>query len=343
MTAPHLSNPTSNPAEFDRTSFAPPSPQARLYPLSDALADLRADAAAAYEACVSGKPPGAITGLASLDRELSGHLVPGLHFVHGQPGAGKTAFVLQLAASCQCPALLVTCEMSPAELLRRHTARTTGTFLGRLKNGEMRPEDAEALARRAIEAAPLLAFVDATQGAARPFPSLYAKPDERDFNLFNAARVVKRDAPHLLIVVDSLHSWSEGLASGVQEYEALNSAVADLRGLAHALRCPVLVVSERNRDSMKTGGMNAGAGTRKIEYGAETVIDLERDPAKREDGAGEVEVLLKLAKNRHGAAGKTVPLKFNGALQSFRELDTAESCEAALHANQARMAAKARP
>jgi replicative DNA helicase len=31
-------------------------------------------------------------------------------------------------------------------------------------------------------------------------------------------------------------------------------------------------------------------------------------------------VTLRLAKNRHGAAGKSVPLKFNGALQRFSEV-----------------------
>jgi replicative DNA helicase len=70
---------------------------------------------------------------------------------------------------------------------------------------------------------------------------------------------------------------------------------------------------------MKSGGINAGAGTRKIEYSAETIIDLERKPDAKEDGAGEVEVLLKLAKNRHGTANKPIRLSFNGALQRFSE------------------------
>ena len=70
---------------------------------------------------------------------------------------------------------------------------------------------------------------------------------------------------------------------------------------------------------MSGGGLSAGAGTRKIEYGAETVLDMERDADKREDAAGEVEISVKFAKNRHGAAGKKVKLYFHGALQKFRE------------------------
>lgn len=75
---------------------------------------------------------------------------------------------------------------------------------------------------------------------------------------------------------------------------------------------------------MKSGGLNAGAGTRKIEYGTETVIDLNRPKEAKEDGAGEVDIVLSLAKNRHGTVGRDIPLKFNGSLQRFRELETIE-------------------
>ncbi len=302
-----MSNPTGDPAEIDRTPKSA-EPTARLCRLSDVLGDLRRDADAAYEARVSGNPRGAISGLASLDRELSGAFAPGVHFIHGNAGTGKTAFCLQVAADARCPALFVTCEMSPVELLRRHTARITSTFLGRLKSGEMRGEDAERLALQACEAAPDLAFADATTGPASPA------------YIFDCAQIVKRDTPHLLIVVDSLHSWAQGTApDGANEYEALNAGVSGLQRLASRLGCAVLVVSERNRDSMKSGGINAGAGTRKIEYGAETVIDLERDTKQAEDGGGEVEIKLTLAKNRHGTAGKPMALRFNGALQRFTE------------------------
>lgn len=286
--------------------------------LSDVLRDLRRDADAAHDARTKGIPRGPQSGLSILDRELSGAFSPGVHFITGNAGAGKTAFCLQTAACCQCPALFVTCEMAPVELLRRHTARVTRTYLGRLKSGEMSGEEAERKAIEAIEASPLLAFADVTRAPAKV---QYL----RDF-----AQIVKGDAAHLLIVVDSLHSWAQGIADGLPEYEALNAAVADLQRLALSLRCPVLIVSERNRASMKDGGVNAGAGTRRIEYGAETMIDLDREKDSQEDGAGEFNITLRLAKNRHGAAGKSIALKFNGALQQFRELDTLEATDRAV-------------
>lgn len=292
---------------------------ARLLSLSQILSDFGAAAEAANLARISGQPCGAMSGFPSLDRELCGAFAPGVHAIHGNAGAGKTAFCLQLASSCQCPALFVTCEMSPVELLRRHTARITNTYLGRLKSGEFRVEDALKLARRAIEAAPQMAFVDATRAPARPF----ADPQNpKSFNLLEAARITRGDSPHLLIIIDSLHSWASAWRfAAASEYDTLNQAIEGLQRLAAELQCPILFVSERNRSSMEAGGLNAGAGTRRIEYSAETIIDLNRSSEIKEDADGKVPITLRLEKNRHGAAGKKVLLKFHGATQCFSEAD----------------------
>jgi replicative DNA helicase len=193
------------------------------------------------------------------------------------------------------------------------TARITGTYLGRLKSGELPPDAAEALARRTIEALPLLAICDATTAPATPA------------YLLQVAETARRDAKHFLLLVDSLHSWAgpamraEKDAQAASEYDTLNAGIEALQNIAARLRAPVLFVTERNRASMENGGTNAGAGTRKIEYAGETVLSLDRDAKAQEDGAGEVPLTLKFAKNRNGAAGKTVVLRFNGALQRFTE------------------------
>jgi len=282
-----------------------PTEKPILTRLGDLLGLWEADATAAHQARLSGIPRGPVTGLEKLDRDLGGALEQGVHVVHGQPGAGKTAFALQVAVNCGAPALFVSCEMSALELLRRVTARTTNTYLGRLKSGEFTPVDSLALAKQAVSACPSFYLCDATKA---PAPPQY---------LLDIANGLP---PGLLIVVDSVHSWAEAIGGGESEYEALNYGLAALRGLASTLNCPVLGVAERNRMSMKAGGMSAGAGTRKIEYGAETVMDLKREESSSPDAAGEVPITLVFAKNRNGAAGKKVELKFHGALQRFREV-----------------------
>jgi replicative DNA helicase len=280
----------------------------RMMRLADLLGEVEADARAAHEARISGKPRGPVTGLKKVDAELNGALPIGTTVVLGNTGAGKTAFAWQVATNCQFPALFVSCEMSPAELLRRHAANVTGQYLNRFKSGEMTPEAVLSYCRQAVEAAPLLWIVDATRA---PATANYLR---------EVAETARGDARQILIVVDSLHSWSRGVVvEAANEYEVLGEALDELRTLAHALQSPILMISEQNRAGMKEGGANSGAGHRSIEYGAETVLDLVREKDVQPDGAGEVPVTLRFGKNRNGAAGKTVALKFNGALMCFRE------------------------
>ena len=282
-------------------------PAPRLTRLGDLLGEWEADALAAHRARLTGVPRGPVTGLAGLDLELGGGLEPGVHVVHAGPGVGKTALCLQAATSCGCPSLYVTCEMTPLELLRRITARLTGTFLGRLKSGELAPADSLRLAHRAVAAAPLVAIADATEAFA-----------EAGW-IRAAAEVARGDQEHLLVVVDSVHSWAEGFPGDVAEYDRLNLAIAALRSLAGGLGCPVLAVAERNRASMATGGMNAAAGSRRFEYSGASVWDLATGKDAHPDAEGAIPVTLTLAKNRSGAAGRCLHLKFHGALQRFVE------------------------
>ena len=197
--------------------------------------------------------------------------------------------------------------MGPLEVLLRQTARVTGTHLRVLKSGELAPSAAVALARKAATAAPLLAVADGTLAFA-------------DLGwLRDAAEVVRGDSERFLLAVDSLHAWADRAPGDAPEYERICAAVEGLRALAASLGCPVLAVAERNRAGMRDGGPSAGAGSRKLEYAAESVWDLHRDADAVAEAAGEVPVTLVLAKNRSGAAGRKISLRFHGALQRFRE------------------------
>jgi len=300
---------------YKMSTITPPANDAgnpsvpRLYRLGDLLEDFASDAAEAHEAYQTGTARGPVTGFKILDREISGALMPGLHVIHGGPGCGKTALALQIAACCGTPALFVSCEIAPLEIIRRMAARVTGTYLGRFKTGELAPAEAVTLARRACESAPLLALADGTAGF--PDPAW----------ILQQALVVKGDARNILLVVDSLHTWAARAEWGKTEYETLNLGLAELEKLAGALQAPLVTISERNRASMTGGGLNAGKGTSRIEYAGESVIGLNYadEKNKEADVNGEIALTMRIEKNRHGSKGKSLDILFHGAMQRFLE------------------------
>lgn len=269
---------------------------------------------------LTGAKIGPVTGFSQVDNELCGAFYPGLHVVTGNTGAGKTAFCLQIACQCGCPALYVTCEMSPIELLRRIAARVTDTPLHKFKNPACCISAAEMKqrARIAVESAPELVIADST----------LAFWDRR--SLLEQASMMRdiSESEHLLIVIDSLHSWASWL--NIEEYDRLNLALKSLRELASELECPVLYIAEQSKTANRANskgqdlGSSAPAGFRGIEYGAETVIGLraEVDELGRpiSDAYGCTPVTLTFHKNRNGAAGKPISLSFDGALQRFEEI-----------------------
>ncbi len=295
--------------------MAAPDPTPRLTRLADLLEDGLADATARHDAYANGTPLGPKVGLSDrLGRELCGALPVGLTVLHGPPGLAKTALANQLAAEAGCPALIVTCEMAPLELLRRHAARVTRTYLSKFRTGQLAPSEWLNLVRRTAQAVPQLAILDGTKA---PVPYEH---------LQDAAEAIKGDAAHLLIVVDSLHSWVRGSGSlqSVNEYEATSAALHALQQLAAELQAAVVVVAEQNRAAQGSDRQEAAAGTRVFEYAAEVVLALSRDRDAVADVNGDIPIIATLAKNRLGATGTRVQLAFNGGFMAFREADSAD-------------------
>ena len=74
-----------------------------------------------------------------------------------------------------------------------------------------------------------------------------------------------------------------------------------------------------------TNASNCGAqwpiSTLPFSYIAESVWDLDRDTGQEPDAKQRTNAELTILKNRHGSAGVSIDLKFEGRLQRFMEAE----------------------
>lgn len=282
--------------------------------IAGALADEEAEA---REIRSTGKAPGPITGIATLDEALGGFLSAGIHPFLAAPGAGKTALALQIAANSGVPTLYVTAEMSRTELLRRIVSRETGTYLGRLRGGELSHEELTRLLANTATRCPMVALYDATLGATPK--QIRDRADDLRCR-FNTRSV--------LIVLDSVTDWaacsaySASSTSNATEHQIAESALSGLQSVSADLKAPIIGIAHRNRQSQNASGgdrLHAAKATGRYEYVAESVWDLNREMSQQPDADGTVRAELTILKNRHGRSGIAIPLTFQGRLQRFWE------------------------
>jgi len=288
---------------------------AKPYSLASLIDMATADAEKRFIARAEGRPLGPLFPISVINQHIGDCLAPGFHTLHGSPGSGKTTLALQTACCCQCPALFVTTEMPPVELLRRISSRVTRIPFSEFKSGKMDPEDCRQAFIKGAQSAPDLVILDSTTAAAEP------KDVHRHARrLFRAA-----GSEHYLVVIDSVHTFARRYMPEYTEYDALDATISALQQVAlgtpdsadvsESTPIPVLGIAERNRSSMKDGGKSASAGHRLFEYAPETVIGMDVID-KTCDPYGVREVSISIEKNRHGDT-KDFRVKFNGRTGEF--------------------------
>lgn len=282
---------------------------ARPHMLADLVGELVADAEAQAEAVAAGRARGPVSRIEPLDTTLGGYFRPGLHGFTGDPGSGKTALALQVAANCGTPAVYVTAEQAPVELLRKVIARVTQTRLEDVRAAT--PAKVRELAAIAARSAPALMLLDATIG---PAPANLVEGFAGELR----QRCKTRD---VLLIIDALQPWARGLGDG-QEYDLLQAGLTDLVRLTSKLRAPVLVLSHRNRASTGShaSALTAAKGSADFEHMVESALHLavEKDEKAAKFHPGTRRVNVVVGKNRHGPTDVTIPLHFDGDRQTFR-------------------------
>lgn len=266
---------------YDALARATAGPSARRrVTLDEACDTLLADLASAE----SGSMPGAPTGIAALDRALSGLRPARLYVVAGLPGTGKTTLMLSMliaAARAGRRAAMWSCEMSETEMLSVCVSHIAGVSLA--------PGDIAALSRDA-RAEHMRRVADAMQ-TVRALPiSLIAAPGITPAQLVQEARAMQAARGLDVMAADYVQLMrAPQLARDATREQEVSSVAWGLKELAMALDVAVVAGSQVNDDGQLRE-------SRAIEQHADAVLVLtttERTgPARR--------VTASLRKNRGG-------------------------------------------
>ncbi len=272
----------------------------------------RIEEAAKKEDGIQGIP----SGFYDLDKMTAGFHPENLVIIAGRPGAGKTAFMLNIvrhvAVKAKLPVAVFNLEMSKEELATRILSTQANIESSKLKTGQLDEADWIKVAEGASELADVpIYFDDTTDNSVQAIKS--------------KCRKLKMEKDIKMVVVDYLQLMN---SSGRSENRATEVAEMSrgLKVLARELGVPVLVGSQLNRESEKRAEKRPQISDLResgaIEQDADLVILLYRpdmDTTNQNPEVPQNKAEAIVAKQRNGATG-TVNLIFEGDKMTFRNM-----------------------
>ena len=272
----------------------------------------------------SHKQPPLKTGIAALDDVLGGGIYPGLFVLSADPGAGKTAIALQIAdhiASEGQPILYFSLEMSRLEMTCRSLAREcmkvdkNAPNTGDILKGRLTPNQKALLERVATSYAQTARCITMQEG---------------DFAI-NTERIRQHIREYMaltglppVVVIDYLQILRP-LDPRMNEKQAVDYNIVDLKRMSRELGVAVVVVSSKNRAGYSVEDKENGKIQKpslkdlkesgSIEYTADCVLAMYKK--------GEIEtrrmVGLVVLKNRRGRMNGEADLAYYPAHNLFTE------------------------
>lgn len=233
------------------------------------------------------------TGFSALDGKLAG-LQPGdLTILAARPSIGKTSLALAIAravAARQVPVVFFSLEMTTRQLVERLISMTAGI--------NMR----EVRARRATDEVWEAGFCAVSEFGATPI----WVDDQRGQSTHSIIAKARRVKGAGLVVVDYLGLINDPEQRGENRAYQVGRQVKRLKDLAGELACPVLLLSQLNREVEHRDDRRPRLSDLResgdIEQDADNVLMLWRDPEHEKAGRSLVTVLIE--KQRNGPTGK---------------------------------------
>lgn len=282
-------------------------------PISEILIETYEEIEKAYESTEA--ITGLSTGFRDLDFKTSGLQPSDLILVAARPSMGKTAFSVNLCQNIAtqndgASVAIFSLEMAKAQLVQRMLATQAGVGLGKIRNGDLTPEDWAKLASASAPLSKAKIFIDDTAGIT--IMEMRAK-----------CRRLKMEQGLDMIMIDYLQLMSGGAKQQSREQE-ISEISRGLKGLAREMSCPVIALSQLSRaPELRADHRPILSDLREsgaIEQDADIVMFLYRDEYYFNDsekkGIGEIII----AKQRNGETG-TIELAWLGDLVKFVNLE----------------------
>jgi replicative DNA helicase len=231
------------------------------------------------------------TGFASVDELMGGMHPSNLVIIGARPGIGKTSFALAVAANAATlgRVLFFSLEMSRDELVERLACSRASVKLRHVREHSLESEELVRLTRAAGEIEKLDLKVD-------------DEPGQTLLSLRAACRRERSKSEIALVVIDYLQLLTIGYRTE-SRFTEVSAMSRELKGLARTMGCPILALSQLNRESEShwSDGKPRLSHLREsgsIEQDADAVLLL----SWPKDKQGWVNV--DIAKNRHGPLGE---------------------------------------
>lgn len=293
---------------------------------------------------------GVPTGYAEFD-EMTAGLQPGrLIVIGGRPSMGKTSFAMNCAEYASMdhgtPVLVFSCEMSSEELTERLLASEGRVDSDSIRTGMLTGQEWIKLTKATgrLSKAPIAIDEHSNTLAQIRARALRWRSDPRYF----PPQTDDTRTQHGLVVIDYLQLL-HGTGRETSREQEVRVLSRGLKELAKELRCPVVVLSQLNREcESRTDKRPLQADLRDsgaIEQDADLIAFLYRDEVYHPDSDQKGVAELIVRKQRGGKTG-TVPLAWSGPFTRFDNLAggrTDEDYRAATPARPTRRAERTQP
>ncbi len=263
------------------------------------------------------------TGFRDLDECLTGFRPGQLIVLAAGPGTGKTAMSVNIihnaAVKQKKTVLFFSLEMTQKEIVERMMSFAAGVDSGKLRKGNLSPEDFNNLyyAADELNTAPL--YLD-DRSLISPYDIL-----AQARKLISSLRLTNPEARLDLIVADYIQIMKAGVNTESRSIEVA-AITGGLKAIAKELSVPVLALSQLNRQRSKREGppeskkpqlsdlRDSGA----IEQDADVVMFIHREMGPEVDSRAPSEAEIIIAKHRAGPT-KTVKLTWLGSQTRFSD------------------------